>query len=112
LRIGREAQGHVNALRAAVADHTGRFVYCEGVARTNGVFGGQAWLLDTTDGRAVDVTWRIAGVEYFGVPFVTQAAVSATSGVSAPELSEGAHGVLRALWRDPAALDDAIYEGR
>lgn len=110
LRMGREGFCDANSLRAAVGDETGRFIYCEGVARTRqGVCGGHAWLLDTADGCAVDITWRTAGIEYFGVPFITEAAVWATQHLDAPELPDGARGVLLALWSDPKALDDAVY---
>jgi hypothetical protein len=35
--------------------------------------------------------------------------VWATQHLDAPELPDGARGVLLALWSDPKALDDAVY---
>jgi hypothetical protein len=104
LRTSRQTFCYRNALRAALRNP--RFIYSEGVAKLVG-FGGfteHAWLLDTADGRAVDIAWRTPSAEYYGIAFDTRRACSASR-------MHGRDGVLPVLFEDPTALDGAEWKG-
>ncbi|MGO9763799.1 MAG: hypothetical protein ACLP1Q_21310 [Solirubrobacteraceae bacterium] len=109
LRMARPRNGKGDcfgkSLDAACADKSGRFIYCEGVAEMAhvGMVTEHAWLLDTTDGRAVDLTWSEPAREYFGVAIETRAACRIV-------IARGWNGVLEAL-HDPHALDGCLFGG-
>jgi len=62
-----------------------------------------AWLLDTTDGRAIDLTWREPGSEYFGVALRMRV-------VRDIVLEKEREGVLEALIGDRHALDGGLWK--
>lgn len=65
--ISKRKQCFSNCYERAIS--SGKYAYCEGVALVEPGFPpiSHAWLLDLTDGRAFDPTWRTPGEAYIGV---------------------------------------------
>lgn len=80
-----------------------RFLYYEGVAcdAEFDLVCQHAWLLDTDDGRAVDLTSRNPGREYYGVAFNTPGPVSNRQSGS---ITTPAHTVSAALSQNGSEL--------
>jgi hypothetical protein len=69
IHLGPEVTCFANAF---VLAHRPRLTYCEGFALNwSGVPAHHAWACDHK-GRVIDNTWRMPGLEYFGVPFARQ----------------------------------------
>lgn len=100
--LGEMGLCYMNAYQV-VSANPGRFRYVEGVAMSI-IPVDHAWVYDTEDGKAFDVTWRDKGgrekPDYFGVIFPTQTLFETT-------LEKGTYGVLDHvdLYRHPFVRD-------